>query len=255
MNVFITGASSGIGEALARHYAGQGATLGLVARRAERLQQLADALDTPVACYPLDVRDGDALEHAAAAFGARFGTPDVVIANAGVSRGTLTECREDRAAFDAIMAINLLGLVHTFQPFIAAMQARGHGSLVGIASVAGLRGLPGAGAYCASKAAAIAYLESLRVEMRPHGLTVTTIAPGYIKTPMTDVNTHAMPFLMDADRAAAKMARAIAARRRFVVIPWQMGLLARCMRLIPAPLWDAIMRNAPRKARLDWEWL
>ncbi len=258
MNVFITGASSGIGEALARHYAAQGASLGLVARRSGLLQQLAASLDTPVTTYTADVRDADALASAAADFMQRYGVPDIVIANAGVSRGTLTELKEDTAAFKAILDINVLGLLHTFQPFIDGMRQRGSGSLVGIASIAsiaGIRGLPGAGAYSASKAAAISYLESLRVEMRPHGIDVTTIAPGYIRTPMTDVNTYAMPFLMDADVAAAKMARAIAARRRFFVVPWQMGWLARFMRFIPPFLWDWAMKNAPKKAHLDWDWL
>ena len=255
MNVFITGASSGIGEALARHYAAQGASLGLVARRSGLLQQLAASLDAPVTTYTADVRDADALASAAADFMQRYGVPDIVIANAGVSRGTLTELKEDTAAFKAILDINVLGLLHTFQPFIDGMRQRGSGSLVGIASIAGIRGLPGAGAYSASKAAAISYLESLRVEMRPHGIDVTTIAPGYIRTPMTDVNTYAMPFLMDADVAAAKMARAIAARRRFFVVPWQMGWLARFMRFIPPFLWDWAMKNAPKKAHLDWDWL
>ncbi len=255
MNVFITGASSGIGEALARHYAAQGASLGLIARRGGLLQQLAASLDAPVTTYTADVRDADALASAAADFMQRYGVPDIVIANAGVSRGTLTELKEDTAAFKAILDINVLGLLHTFQPFIDGMRQRGSGSLVGIASIAGIRGLPGAGAYSASKAAAISYLESLRVEMRPHGIDVTTIAPGYIRTPMTDVNTYAMPFLMDADVAAAKMARAIAARRRFFVVPWQMGWLARFMRFIPPFLWDWAMKNAPKKAHLDWDWL
>ncbi|CAG0977227.1 putative oxidoreductase [Methylophilaceae bacterium] len=255
MRVFITGASSGIGEALARYYARQGATLGLVARRSELLQTLAAQLDVPAAIYALDVRDAEALTQATADFIQKYGVPDIVIANAGVSRGTLTESQQDIAAFKAIMEINVLGLVHTFQPFIAGMKQRGSGSLVGIASVAGIRGLPGAGAYSASKAAAIAYLESLRVEMQKIGIVVTTIAPGYIKTPMTDVNTYRMPFLMDAGIAAAKMAKAISAKRRFVVIPWQMGWLARFMRFIPPFLWDWALRNAPKKAHLDWDWL
>jgi len=255
MKVFITGASSGIGEAFARHYAAQGATLGLVARRGELLQQLAASLDTPVATYAVDVRNADALAHAADDFIQRHGVPDIVIANAGVSRGTLTEQKEDTAAFKAILEINVLGLLHTFQPFIAGMKTRGEGTLAGIASIAGIRGLPGAGAYSASKAAAISYLESLRVEMQQYGIHVTTIAPGYIKTPMTDVNAYSMPFLMDADVAAAKMAKAIANKRRFVVVPWQMGWLARFMRFIPPLMWDWAMKNAPKKAHLDWDWL
>ncbi len=263
MRVFITGASSGIGAALAHEYAkrhqNEGATIGLVARRSEHLQKLQaslqDAYKIKCAIYPLDVRDSAALALAAADFMQQYGTPNVVIACAGVSRGTLTEHQEDIAAFQAVMDINVLGLVHTFQPFIVAMRKAGQGQLVGIASVAGIRGLPGAGAYSASKAAAIAYLESLRVEMARDNIAVTTIAPGYIRTPMTDINQYKMPFLMDADIAATKFVNAIEHKRRFVVIPWQMGWVARLMRLIPPILWDFAMKKAPHKKRLDWDWL
>lgn len=253
--VFITGASSGIGRALARHYAKQGVQLGLVARRKSELEALMAELAVPCGIYPLDIRDADALAQAAQDFMQRFGTPDIVIANAGVSRGTLTEHKEDIAAFKAIMDINVLGMVHTFQPFIQAMKSRRGGRLAGIASVAGFRGLPGAEAYSASKAAAINYLESLRIEMTGSGIAVTTIAPGYIRTAMTDVNTYSMPFLMDVDVAAEKFAKAIARKRRFVVIPWQMGMVAKLMRLIPPMLWDWAMKKAPHKARLNWDWL
>jgi short-subunit dehydrogenase len=263
MKVFITGASSGIGEALATEYAkrhkNKNIILGLVARRSEHLQNLKNALENTYnikcAIYPLDVRDSKALATAADEFIQQFGTPDIVIACAGVSRGTLTEHQEDITAFQAVMDINVMGLVHTFQPFIAAMRATGHGQLVGIASVAGVRGLPGAGAYSASKAAAISYLESLRVEMAASNITVTTIAPGYIRTPMTDVNTYKMPFLMDADVAAVKFVRSIEHKRRFVVIPWQMGWVAKFMRFIPPFLWDFAMKKAPYKPRLNWDWL
>jgi len=163
LKVFITGASSGIGKALARQYAAQGAALGLVARRGDLLEELERELsllnpDCVSALYPADVRDAGALNLAAQDFMQRYGVPDIVIANAGVSRGTLTEYKEDIAAFRAVMEINVLGLVHTFQPFIHPMQQQGYGRLVGIASIAGVRGLPGAGAYSASKAAAISYL-------------------------------------------------------------------------------------------------
>ena len=170
-----------------------------------------------------------------------------------MSSGTLTEQAEDIAVFQAVMDINVLGLVHTFQPFILAMQQAGAGQFVGIASVAGIRGLPGAGAYSASKAAAIAYLESLRVEMLQHRIAVTTIAPGYVRTPMTDINSYKMPFLMDADVAAKKFVDAIERKRRFVVIPWQMGWVARLMRLIPPALWDFLVKNAPHKKRIPIE--
>lgn len=249
--VFITGASSGIGAALARHYAAQGAQLGLTGRDQTRLETVAASLATDCATYVVDVRDAVAMQQAAQDFLGKFGTPDIVIANAGVSRGTLTDHAEDTPAFRAIIETNLLGLVHTFQPFMQAMRQAGQGSLVGIASVAGMRGLPGAGAYSASKAAAISYLESLRVELASSGITVTTICPGYIKTPMTDVNTYPMPFLMDADVAARKMACIIAHKRRYAILPWQMALVGRLMKLIPACLWDWAMKNAPHKPRLD----
>lgn len=261
MKVFITGASSGIGEALAIEYAqrykSEKTFIGLVARRSEHLQKLQQALQQQlnVKCvvYALDVRDHAALANAAQDFIQQFGAPDVVIASAGVSSGTLTEQQADIAAFQAVMDINVMGLVHTFQPFISAMREAGKGQLVGIASVAGVRGLPGAGAYSASKAAAIAYLESLRVEMLHHNIAVTTIAPGYIRTPMTDINTYKMPFLMDADVAAVKFVSAIEQKRRFVVIPWQMGWVARLMRLIPPVLWDLLAKNAPHKPRVGVE--
>ncbi len=261
MKVFITGASSGIGEALAHEYAKRykngNTIIGLAARRSEHLQNLQATLKEKfnVECvvYTLDVRDHNSLSTAAADFMHQHGSPDVVIANAGVSSGTLTEHQQDIATFQAVMDINVLGLVNTFQPFITAMREAGKGHLVGIASVAGVRGLPGAGAYSASKAAAIAYLESLRVEMLHHNIAVTTIAPGYIRTPMTDINSYSMPFLMDADIAAAKFVNAIEKKRRFVVIPWQMGWVARLMRFIPPVLWDFLARNAPHKSRIDVE--
>ena len=263
MNVFITGASSGIGEALATEYArrfqNKDTTIGLVARRSEHLQKLQSKLQETYkikcAIYPLDVRNHQALAKAAADFMQQHGTPNIVIACAGVSRGTLTEHVEDIAAFQAIMDINVMGLVHTFQPFIAAMRQAGQGQLVGVASVAGIRGLPGAGAYSASKAAAISYLESLRVEMAQDNIAVTTIAPGYIRTPMTDVNQYKMPFLMDANIFAHKFANAVENKSRFSVIPWQMGCVARFMRLIPPFVWDFAMKKAPHKKRLDWDWL
>lgn len=227
--------------------------LGLVARRKEALEKFQSESPTKCAIYAVDVRDAKALAAAAQDFMTHFGIPDIVIANAGVSRGTLTELQEDSAAFRAVLEINVLGMVHTFQPFIGPMRRRGEGRLAGVASVAGIRGLPGAGAYSASKSAAITYLESLRIELRHTPLSVTTIAPGYIRTPMTDINTYRMPFLMDVDVAAKKFAAAIARRKRFVIIPWQMGIVARIMRILPAAWWDSLTARAPHKARIDIE--
>ena len=149
--------------------------------------------------------------------------------------------------------------MHTFQPFIAAMKlaaAKGNtAQLVGIASVAGIRGVPGSGAYSASKAAVITYCESLRAEMQHYNIAVSTIAPGYVRTPMTEQNQYKMPFLMDADVFAAKFVDAVEAKVRFKIIPWQMGVIARIMRLVPPFLWDYAMKKAPHKKRLDWDWL
>jgi short-subunit dehydrogenase len=248
--VFLTGASSGIGMALAHEYAARGVVLGLAARRADALQALAAELGTPCHLYPLDVRDFAALAAAGRDFIARAGVPDIVIANAGISVGTLTEEADDLASFRAVLDTNVLGMVHTFQPFVAAMRAARRGRLVGIASVAGIRGLPGAGAYCTSKAAAIAYLESLRVELRGSGVQVVTLAPGYIATPMTAHNPYPMPFLMPADKAARSMARHIARGSRFAVMPWPMGLVARLLRVLPRPLFDALFAGAGRKPRV-----
>src|SRR5258708_3017967 len=178
MKVFLTGASSGIGEALARHYASRGATLGLVARRGELLRTLRDSLGVPAEIFAADVGDNAALKAAGDEFMARHGVPDVVIANAGVSYGTLTEIARDSASFRDILDVNVVGLVNTFHPFVEPMRARGGGTLAGIASVAGFRGLPGSSGYSASKAAAIAYLEALRLEMPPSGLQVPTATTG-----------------------------------------------------------------------------
>ncbi len=247
--VFITGASSGIGAALARHYAAQGATLGLAARRLDALQALAAELEAPCHLYPLDVSDATALQAAGEDFIARAGVPDIVIANAGVSVGTLTEEADDLPAFRRVFDTNVMGMVQTFQPFVAAMRAVHAGRLVGIASVAGIRGLPGAGAYSASKAAAIAYLESLRVELRGSGVKVVTLAPGYIATPMTAKNPYPMPFLMPVDRAVAHMARHIGQGSRFAVMPWPMGVVAAVMKWLPRPLYDLLFARAGRKPR------
>lgn len=250
MKVFITGASSGIGEALAVYYAAQGATLGLAARRAEALAALNRRLGGQHACYALDVVDAPALHAAAGDFIARFGAPDIVIANAGVSAGTLSEYEEDLDAFRRVMDTNVFGMAATFAPFIKTMQAAGgERRLVGVASVAGIRGLPGAEAYSASKAAAIAYLESLRLEMRPCGIKVVTIAPGYIETPMTAVNPYKMPFLLPADVAAERFAAAIGRGVSYTVIPWQMGVVAKVLRALPNWLYDRLFTSAPRKPR------
>jgi len=249
LRVVITGASSGIGKALAHQYAKRGATLALVARRGELLTQLAGSLAVRSYPYAADVRDAGALAAMAEDFIGRVGCPDVVIANAGVSGGTLTGNPQDNQVFEEILAINVTGMMFTFQAFLEPMKARKHGTLAGIASIAGFRGLPGAAAYSASKAAAISYLESLRVELTGSGVSVVTICPGYIATPLTGVNSYRMPFLMDADVAAMKIARAISRRKRFYVLPWQMAMVGWFVRRLPRPLYDSLFSHAPHKPR------
>lgn len=227
--------------------------LGLAARRGDTLAALADGLGTPCHCYPIDVADAAALAKAAGDFIARAGVPDIVIANAGISVGTLTQEVEDLPAFRRVFDTNVLGMVHTFQPFIGPMCMAGRGRsgrrLVGVASVAGIRGLPGAGAYSASKAAAIAYLESLRVELRGSGVQVVTLAPGYIATPMTAKNPYPMPFLMPVGDAVSSMARHIEKGSRFAVMPWPMGIVAALLKWLPRSLFDTLFAHAGRKPR------
>jgi len=247
--VFITGGSAGIGRALAVHHASLGWTVGVTGRDAERLDSLVATFPAHIVSMQADVRDAAAMDAHARRFMAEHGCPDLVYANAGISVGTLTEHAEDASVFREVMDTNVLGLVHTFTPFIEPMRTAGRGRLVGIASVAGLRGLPGAGAYAASKAAAIAYLESLRIELRGTGVRVVTICPGYVSTNMTARNPYSMPFLLAADEAARRIARVTQQGRSFAIIPWQMALVGRVMQLLPDSLWDRLLSRAGRKPR------
>jgi short-subunit dehydrogenase len=250
--VFITGASSGIGQALARRFHAAGYRLALVARRRDPVVEWAAAVGIAgdrCAIYAADVRDVDAIVGAGKACVAAQGVPDVVIANAGVSIGIDTADAADLEVMRVTLETNVLGMASTFHPFVAAMQARGSGRLVGIASVAGIRGLPGHGAYCASKAAVIAYCESLRGELRGSGVKVVTIAPGYIDTPLTQGNRYSMPFLMSAEDFADRALRAIEGGASWRVIPWQMGWVVRLMRWAPNALFDRLLAGRPRKRR------
>ena len=252
MNIVITGASSGLGEALAREAAQRypGASIALIARRGEALEVLAEQLrGARTLCCPIDLTDRVALADAGREILGQFGAPDVVIANAGVNGPTYTGTHGDEAQFERIFQTNVMGVFNTFATFVPAMRAQGQGRLVGIASVAGIRGMPSLGGYCASKAAVIAYCESLRLELKASGISVCTIAPGYIRTPMTARNRYAMPFLMDADRFAHKAFDAIERGRSFSVIPWQMGWVARLLRVLPDALFDAAFARAPHKPR------
>lgn len=250
--VFITGASSGIGQALALRFHRAGYRLALVARRTSEVKTWASAQGISADSYEIysaDVAEIDSIVAAGQDCMARQGVPDVVIANAGISVGMDTAVRNDIDVMARTFATNNIGVAATFHPFVDAMVQRGSGTLVGIGSVAGIRGLPGHGAYCASKAAVIAYCESLRGEMRPHGVRVVTICPGYIDTPLTRQNRYRMPFLMQAGDFADQAFRTIQAGASYRVIPWQMGVVAKLLRLLPNAVFDKALAGRPRKRR------
>ncbi len=250
--VFITGASSGIGQALALRFHRSGYRLALVARRTSEVKTWASAQGISANSYEIysaDVAVTDSIVAAGRDCIARQGVPDVVIANAGISVGMDTAVRDDIEVMARTFATNNIGVAATFHPFADAMAQRGSGTLVGIGSVAGIRGLPGHGAYCASKAAVISYCESLRGEMRPHGVRVVTISPGYIDTPLTRQNRYSMPFLMQADDFADRAFRAITAGVSYRVIHWQMGVVAKLLRMVPNVLFDKLLAGRPRKRR------
>ena len=244
MRVIVTGASSGIGEALARRYAREGAVVGLISRR-----KLDPGLPGEVVSYALDVTDERALTTAAHDFIQRYGPPDIVIANAGIASGTDGAEVGDVAKLRKIVETNVVGLAASLAAFAPAMRSAGRGTLVGIASIAGFRGLAGSGAYCASKSAAITWMESLRAELYGSGVSVVCICPGYVDTPMTRINRFRMPFLLSADEAARRIERAIAAKRRLAIIPWQMALLSLLLRVMPGWLFDRLASRAPRKPK------
>ena len=249
MNVFLTGASSGIGAALAAEFARRGAVLGLVARRRAPLDEMVARVPGRHHVYAVDVTDKDALIAAGRAFDDATGGADIVVANAGISVGVLTEHYEDLEAFGDVLETNVLAMAYTFHPFIARMRARGRGTLVGISSVAGVRGLPGSEAYCASKAAVSSYCESLRVELKRSGVKVVTIAPGFVRTPLTAKNPYRMPFLMEPADFARQAVEAMLAGVSYRVIPWQMGVVAALLRLAPNRLFDRAFGNRPHKPR------
>lgn len=250
--VFITGASSGIGQALAQHYLQSGWRLALVARRDAVMRSWLEthgAGDGGHAVYVADVAQPTSIAMAAQACLQQQGVPDVVIANAGISMGMDTSSAQDLEVLARTLATNVGGLAATLQAFMAPMRARGRGRLVGVASVAGVRGLPGQAAYCASKAAAISYCESVRSELQGTGVTVLTLCPGFVATPLTARNRYLMPFLLSADTFAQRAARAIASGASYRVIPWQMAIVARLLPLLPNWMFDRVLEGQPRKHR------
>jgi short-subunit dehydrogenase len=250
--LFITGASSGIGQALARRFRAAGWRLALVARRDHELRRFIDAqgwTQADAQAYTADVADAASITAAGRACIERQGVPDAVVANAGISVGIDSAHIEDLQVLHDTLQTNVFGIAATFQPFIEPMRARRSGVLAGVASVAGIRGLPGHAAYCASKAAAIAYCESLRGECRPFDVRVVTLVPGYVDTPLTRGNPYPMPFLMTADAFADAAFSAIVSGSSYRVIPWPMAFVAKLLRLLPNAWFDRLLAGRPRKPR------
>ena len=249
-NAVLTGACGGLGQALARALIGQGAAVALVGLHEPTLQALAALAPKRCAVYTPDVADSAAMQAMAADWIARFGTPDLVIANAGVAGGFDTAEAADLAVMRRMLEINLLGAATTFQPFVAPMRAQQRGALAGVASIAGWRGMPGNGAYCASKGGLIRYLQSLRAELRGSGVHVSTVSPGYLRTALTAGNRFAMPGLMEPDDAAHAMLQGIARGRSHIVLPARIGWLSRLLDLLPEALHDRVLLGQPRKPRV-----
>lgn len=247
-SVLITGATGGLGAALARAYAGPGVALALTGRDVTRLNGVADdcrAAGAEVTSDTLDVRDGAALGDWIAAVD-DAAPLDLVIANAGISAGTGGGGETDQQA-RRVFAVNVDGVVNTVLPAAARMRPRGRGQIGIMASLAAFRGFPGAPAYCASKAAVRIWGEALRGELHGDGIGVSVICPGYVRTPMTAVNDFPMPFLMDAERAAAIIRRGLARGKARIAFPWPMYALVRAVAGLPPVITDPLLRRLPKK--------
>ncbi|MDM0045272.1 SDR family oxidoreductase [Variovorax dokdonensis] len=248
-NLVITGACGGLGQALATAALARGSRVALVGLNAQVLQKVSETAPYRCAIYTPDVSDAAAMSAMAQDWMTRFGVPDAVIANAGVAGGFDTAIASDLQVLRRMLEINLIGVATTFQPFLAPMRERGSGTLAGVASIAGWRGMPGNGAYCASKGGLIRYLQSLRAEMRGTGLTVCTISPGYLRTALTAGNRFAMPGLMEPQDAAEAILRGLERGREKMVLPRQVGWLSRALALLPDRWHDSLLRRQPRKPR------
>ncbi|MEP6704250.1 MAG: SDR family NAD(P)-dependent oxidoreductase [Acidobacteriota bacterium] len=243
----MTGASSGIGEGLALELARRGATLGLLARREERLRELSikcEDVGGTARVLAADVRDAESVRVAAERLRKEFGRIDILIANAGIG-GNNRETRALRPdAVKKVIDINLLGAVNSVHAVLPHMLERGEGHLVAVSSLAGFRGLPNSAAYSASKAGMTAFFESVRLDVQHRGVSVTIIQPGFIKTPLTSGRENRMPFLMELDEAIPHFIRAIEKKKKFAAFPWQLATLVRVGRIFPAWLYDRVAGRA-----------
>ena len=247
-SILITGASSGIGAALAGHYAAPGVRLALGGRNSERLDAVAATCGNAgahVETMIVNVTDADAMRRWVEASD-DSGPLDLVVANAGTSGGTSGH-RDSPEQARAVFAVNVDGVINTARPAAARMSGRGHGQIAIVSSLAGFRGLPGAMAYSASKAAARTWGEGLRGNLRRRGVGVSVVCPGFIRTPMTDINEYRMPFLMEPDRAARIIARGLARNKARIAFPWPMYAIAWVLAALPPALTDQMVRAMPEK--------
>jgi NAD(P)-dependent dehydrogenase (short-subunit alcohol dehydrogenase family) len=254
--VLITGASSGIGRGLALDLARRGAKLGLVARRKALLDEIVLEIGTGkngneqsenVLAIAADVQDAESMRAAAERLQSEFGRVDVLIANAGI--GATNDAAElDADQFDTVINVNVIGAANSVAAVVPGMVKRGSGQLVVISSLAAYRGLPKSAAYCASKAAVSAMFESLRLDLRPHGIAVTIIHPGFIKTPLTARRKAKLPWLQELDPAVKKIVTAIEKRKKSYAFPWQLATIVRTGLIMPNAMYDWISsRNSFRE--------
>ena len=239
----ITGASSGIGAALARELHARGWAVGLVARRADLLRQLADSLGARVAWVEADVADWECTRTATTRVEEQLGPCDLLVANAGLGHGGAAE-RIDPLAASRVFRVNIDGVMNAALAVLPGMIARGAGQLAAVSSLAAVRGMPRAAPYTASKAAVTALMESFRLDLAPRGVSVSIIHPGFVESEMSAKNPFPMPFLMSSQRAARIIADGLERRRRRIDFPWQLALLTSLARIMPDPLYDWVMRRA-----------
>lgn len=247
--VWITGASSGIGRATALLLARQGATVAASARRVEELELLVrEAADLPgkIFAYPVDVTNADEVASVFGRITADVGVPDAALLNAGIGEQTSAK-KIDPTSFARIMEVNYMGTVNCLSPLVGAMLTAGHGTIGIVASLAGYRGLPGGGAYSASKAALISLAESLAGELGPHGIAIKVINPGYIRTAMTAKNRRKMPFLMEVDAAAKRIVAGLYSGRFETTFPRRLSWIAKVIQRLPNAAYLWLMRSMARQ--------
>lgn len=243
--VWLTGASSGIGEALAYELARRGARVALTARRGDLLEEIVSKIrgeGGEAWSFPGDVLNLDGMREVVDSIEKSIGPIDLAIPNAGTHLFTKPE-EFNSAEYRSIMDLNFGGVLHCLEAVIPRMLARGRGHIAPVASLAGYRGLPRAAAYGASKSALIHFLESIRFHLKPKGLTITVVNPGFVKTPLTDKNDFYMPFLVSAEKAAKIICRGIERGRRTVAFPFPFSWIVALGKFLPAPLYEKIVNQ------------